>query len=503
MELISNLALGFSVTLQPINMLFCFIGAFLGTAVGVLPGVGPLATIAMLLPISFKLSPEASVIMLAGIYYGAQYGGSITAVLINLPGEASSAVTAIDGYRMARQGRAGPALAIAAVGSFFAGTIATFMIAAFAIPLSKLALSFGPAEYFALMTLGLVASIALASGSLLNALAMILLGLLLGSIGTDIYSGSARFTLGLPGLADGIPIVALGAGIYGISEILGGLEKRSEAKAEVAQIQSLMPSRAEIRASVLPVLRGTGLGSLLGVLPGGGPLLASFGAYAMEKKISRTPERFGQGAVEGVAGPESANNAGAQTSFVPMLTLGIPSNPIMALLMGALIIQGITPGPEFIDARPSLFWGVIASMWMGNLMLLILNLPMIGLWVKLLSVPQRFLFPAIVVFASVGVYSVNTNAFDLLVLILFGAFGYLMTKLDCEPAPLLLGFVLGPMIEEHFRRAMTISKGDPMIFVQKPLAAGMLVLALILFILALLPGIARRRSEIFVEDEAK
>ncbi len=501
MDLLSHLALGAATALTPGNLLFCFIGAFLGTAVGVLPGVGPLATIAMLLPITFKVSPEASIIMLAGIFYGAQYGGSTTAILINLPGEASSAVTAIDGHQMARQGRAGVALSIAAIGSFIAGTISTLLIAAFAAPLSALALTFGPVEYFALMTLGLVASITLANGSLLKALAMILTGLLLGCVGTDIYSGSARFTLGLDGLADGIPIVAFGAGIYGISEILSELERETTQRAVIAKVSSLIPSRQDLKDSIAPIMRGTVLGSLLGVLPGGGPLLASFGSYTIEKKISKTPERFGKGAIEAVAGPESANNAGAQTSFIPMLTLGIPSNPIMALMMGALIIQGVQPGPDFMNLYPNLFWGVIASMWIGNLMLLVLNLPLIGIWLKLLQVPQRALFPAIVAFASVGVYSVNTNPFDLYVMILFGFVGHLLTKLECEPAPLLLGFVLGPMIEEYFRRAMVISQGDALVFVQKPISAVMLLLAVAMFVTALLPGIAKKRDEIFVEEE--
>ena len=501
MDLLGNLALGMTTALQPINLLFCFIGAFLGTAVGVLPGVGPLATIAMLLPITFKVSPEASVIMLAGIYYGAQYGGSTTAILINLPGEASSAVTAIDGYQMARQGKAGTALSIAAIGSFIAGTVSTLLVAGFAAPLTSVALTFGPVEYFSLMTLGLVASITLANGSLLKAIAMILLGLLLGTIGTDIYSGSARFTLGLDGLADGLPIVAFGAGIYGIAEILTGLEHESRPRTVIATVRNLLPSWPDFRQAIAPIARGSLLGSLLGVLPGGGPLLASFGSYALEKRISRTPERFGHGAVEAVAGPEAANNAGAQTSFVPMLALGIPSNPIMALMMGALIIQGITPGPDFMVTHPPIFWGVIASMWVGNLMLLVLNLPLIGLWVKLLTVPQRALFPAIVAFASVGVYSVNTNGFDLLVMAIFGFVGYLMTKLDCEPAPLLLGFVLGPMIEEYFRRAMAISQGDAMVFVQKPISAVMLALAVVMLGIALLPSISRKREAIFVDDE--
>jgi putative tricarboxylic transport membrane protein len=501
MELIQNLWLGLATAAQPANLLFCFIGALLGTAVGVLPGVGPLATIAMLLPITFKVSPEASIIMLAGIYYGAQYGGSTTAILINLPGEASSAVTAIDGYQMARRGRAGVALAIAALGSFAAGTIATGLIAAFAAPMTSLALTFGPVEYFALMTLGLVASITLATGAVEKALAMILIGLLLGAVGTDLYSGSARFTLGLEGLADGIPIVAFGAGVYGIAEILLQLEHELSRQLVVRRVTNLLPAWSDLKASALPILRGTALGSVLGVIPGGGPLLASFGSYAVEKKLSRHPEQFGKGAIEGVAGPESANNAGAQTSFIPMLTLGIPSNPIMALMIGAMVIQGITPGPDFMSKQPALFWGVVASMWLGNLMLLVLNLPLVGLWVRLLTVPQHALFPAIIVFASVGVYSVNGNVFDLYVMVLFGCVGYLLTKLGFEPAPLLLGFVLGPMIEEYFRRAMVISQGDALVFLQKPVSAVMLAIAAVMLVLTLLPAIARKREEIFVPDD--
>jgi TctA family transporter len=501
MDFLSHLWLGFSTAAQPINLLFCFIGAFLGTAVGVLPGVGPLATIAMLLPITFKVSPEASLIMLAGIYYGAQYGGSTTAVLINLPGEASSAVTAIDGHQMAKRGRAGAALAIAAIGSFFAGCVSTFLVAVFAVPMTKLALLFGPVEYFALMTLGLVASITLANGSVLKALAMIMLGILLGSVGTDIYSGSARFTLGFEALADGIQIVAFGAGIYGIAEILNGLEGERTRTLAVQKVTSLMPTREEFKASILPILRGTALGSILGVLPGGGALLASFGSYSLEKRLAKDPSRFGKGAIEGVAGPESANNAGAQTSFIPMLTLGIPSNAVMALMVGAMIIQGIQPGPDFINKQPALFWGVIASMWLGNAMLVILNLPMIGMWVKLLTVPERILYPAIIAFASVGVYSVSLASFDIYNMVLFGAFGYLLVKLSFEPAPLILGFVLGPMIEEYFRRAMIISRGDALIFIQKPISATMLVIAGILLIITLLPAVAKKREEVFVEEE--
>ncbi|MBS7705517.1 tripartite tricarboxylate transporter permease [Chelatococcus asaccharovorans] len=501
MDFIQNLGLGFSVALLPYNLLFCFIGCFLGTAIGVLPGIGPLGTIAILLPVTFGVSPEAALIMLAGIYYGAQYGGSTTAILINLPGEATSAVTAIDGYQMARQGRAGTALAVAALGSFFAGTVATLAIAIFAKPLTSLALSFSPADYFALMVLGLVASIALAHGSVLKGLAMILLGLLLGCVGTDSYTGAMRFTLGTLDLADGIPIVAFGAGIYALGEILRGIENESDAPVSVIPVNNRLPSLADLKEATAPVVRGTLLGSVLGVLPGGGALLSAFTSYAMEKKLSRTPERFGHGAMAGVAGPESANNAGAQTSFIPMLTLGIPSNPIMALMVGALILQGIIPGPNLITEQPKLFWGVIASMWVGNLILVILNLPLIGLWLKLLKIRPHFLFPTILGFSMIGVYSVGNSAFDLYLMAIFGAAGYVLGKLDCEPAPMLLGFVLGPLLEEYLRRAMILADGDATVLIQRPLSATLLAVAAALLVVILLPFIRKRRKEVFVEDE--
>jgi putative tricarboxylic transport membrane protein len=455
----------------------------------------------MLLPITLSLSPETSLIMLAGIYYGAQYGGSTTAILINLPGESSSAVTALDGYQLARQGRAGPALAAAALSSFFAGTIATVVVAALAPPLTTVALKFGSPEYFGLMVLGLAASIVLARGSVLKTIAMVSMGLVFGLVGTDINTGAMRFTLGRPELADGLNFVAVAVGLFGIAEILRNLETTIERTAVVSRVAGLWPSRSDFKAMIAPACRGTLLGSALGVLPGGGAILASFASYALEKKISKTPERFGNGAIEGVAGPEAANNAGAQTSFIPMLTLGVPANPVMALMIGAMIIQGIVPGPQVATEQPVLFWGLIASMWIGNLLLVILNLPLIGLWVKLLTVPYTVLFPAILAFASIGVYSVNSNTFDLYVMAAFGVFGYVLSKLDFEPAPMLLGFVLGPLLEEHLRRAMTISHGDVSVFFTRPISAGLLTVALIVLIVAFLPNIARRRNEVFVEED--
>jgi putative tricarboxylic transport membrane protein len=500
MEIFTNLALGFATAFEPVNLLYCFLGVLLGTLIGVLPGIGPTATIAMLLPITFALNPATSLIMLAGIYYGAQYGGSTTAILINLPGESSSAVTAIDGYQMARQGRAGPALATAALGSFFAGSVATVLIALFAPPLTRMALKFGPAEYFSLMLLGLVTSIALAHGSVLKAIAMIVLGLLLGLAGTDIYTGTPRFTLGRLELADGLNFVAVAVGVFGIAEILRNLENETDRDVVIKKISNLFPGKADLKAIIAPILRGTALGSMLGILPGGGAILSSFAAYSVEKRLSSSPQRFGKGAIEGVAAPESANNAGAQTSFIPMLTLGIPANPVMALMIGAMIIQGITPGPNVAIDEPALFWGVIASMWVGNLMLVLLNLPLIGLWVRLLTIPYYVLFPAILVFSAIGVYSINSNAFDLFAVAVFGCLSYFLVKLGCEPAPLLLGFVLGPMLEENLRRAMIISRGDATVFVTRPISAVLIILAVLVLIIVLLPSVARKREEVFLED---
>ncbi len=501
MEIISNLGLGFQEAFTLTNLLYCLIGVTIGTLVGVLPGLGPIATIAILLPVTFTLPPVASLIMLAGIYYGAQYGGSTTAILINLPGEATAVATTLDGHAMARQGRAGPALAAAAIGSFFAGTVATFLLAAFAPPLAELALKFGPQEYFSLMVLGLVASIVLAHGSLLKALGMILLGLLLGLIGSDVNSGMQRYTFGLPDLADGIGFVVVAMGMFGLGEIVRNLEDETTRTAVIRRVTGLMPTKEDLRRMIAPILRGTALGSLLGILPGNGALLGSFTAYSVEKKISKTPERFGKGAIEGVAAPESANNAGAQTSFIPMLTLGIPSTPVMALMIGAFIIQGIQPGPTVVTEQPVLFWGLIASMWIGNLFLVILNLPLIGLWVRMLSVPYHLLYPVILVFCAVGVYSVNNSTFDVYLMALFGLLGYVLTKLDCEPAPMMLGFILGPMMEEYLRRAMILSRGDPSTFITRPLSGTMLALSVVAMIAVLAPAVRRTREEAFREEE--
>src|SRR5215207_2379697 len=499
MDILSNLALGFGTALEPVNILYCFIGVLLGTLIGVLPGIGPTATIAMLLPITFALSPATSLIMLAGIYYGAQYGGSTTAILINLPGESSSVVTAIDGYQMAKKGRAGPALATAALGSFFAGTVATVLLAIAAPPLAEVALEFGPAEYFSLMVLGLVASVALASGSLLKAFTMIVLGLLLGLVGSDVETGTQRFTFDMPEMADGLNFVALSMGVFGLGEILRNLEHEHTRSVMVRHVSGLMLTKADFKRIIGPVLRGTGLGSILGILPGGGAMLASFAAYTMEKRLSPNRAQFGKGAIEGVAAPESANNAGAQTSFIPMLTLGIPSNPVMALMIGALIIQGITPGPNVVTDEPALFWGMIVSMWVGNLLLVLLNLPLIGMWVRMLTIPYHLLFPAIIAFCCIGAFSVNNSVFDVFAMALFGLVGYLLIKLDFEPAPLLLGFVLGPMLEENLRRAMIISRGSPAVFVTHPLSLGLLLVSLALLTVVLLPNIRAKREEAFQE----
>lgn len=503
MELIDNLILGFATASTLWNLLFCLIGVLLGTLIGVLPGIGATATIAMLLPITFQIGdPVSALIMLAGVYYGAQYGGSTTAILINMPGESSSAVTAIDGYQMARNGRAGAALATAAIGSFFAGTVSTFLVALFAPPLTVIALKFGAAEYVSLMIVGLVSSIALAHGSVIKALGMVTLGLLLGLVGTDVISGTPRFNLGISEYADGLNFVAVAVGVFGIAEILRNLENEHDRSVMVKKVHGLLPTREDFRRMSAPILRGTALGSVLGILPGAGAILASFASYTVEKRVSKHPEEFGKGAIEGVAGPESANNAGAQTSFIPMLTLGIPTNPVMALMIGAMIIQGIVPGPNVVSEQPSLFWGIIASMWIGNLLLIILNLPLIGLWVKLLTVPYYILFPIIMAFCSIGVYSVNTNVYDLYAVAFFGILGYALMKMRCEPAPLLLGFVLGPLLEENLRRAMILSKGDPMTFITRPISATLLVLALAVLVIVFLPAVKKKRAEVFVEESA-
>ena len=502
MDLFGNLGLGIETALLPENLLYCFIGVALGTAVGVLPGIGPTATMALLLPITFQFaSPVSALIMLAGIYYGAQYGGSTTAILINLPGESSAAVTAIDGHEMALKGRAGAALATAALGSFFAGTVATLILALFAPPLARAALQFGPAEYFSLVVLGLIASVALARGSTLKALAMIVLGLLLGTIGQDLNTGVPRFTFGVRELFSGINFVSLAVGLFGVAEILRNLEGERTREVVVKTVKNLWPTREDFRRMTAPILRGTAIGSALGVLPGGGHILASFSSYSVEKRVSKRKAEFGHGAIEGVAGPESANNAAAQTSFIPLLTLGLPAHPVMALMVGAFIIQGITPGPNVINAEPALFWGLIVSMWVGNLFLVLLNLPLIGLWVKMLAIPYKVLFPAIIAFAAVGTFSIGLNPYDIFAIAFFGVVGYFLVKFGAEPAPLLLGFVLGPLLEENMRRALTISRGDPTIFVERPISAILLAVAAAALVLAVLPAIRRRRDEVFVEEE--
>src|SRR4051812_4937509 len=500
MDIFANLALGFGVALTPLNLGFCLMGCLLGTLIGVLPGIGPIATIAMLLPVTFNVPPISALIMLAGIYYGAQYGGSTTAILVNLPGESSSVVTCIDGYQMARKGRAGPALAIAAIGSFFAGSVATVLIAMFAPPLTILAQQFGAAEYFSLMVFGLIGAVVLASGSVIKAGTMIFFGLLLGLIRTDVNSGAARYTFGIPELADGIGFVPLAMGFFGIAEIIINLEKPETRDILKEKVKGLMPTWVDIKASTPAILRGTALGSLLGVLPGGGAVLSAFAAYTVEKKIAKDPSTFGKGDIRGVAAPESANNAGAQTSFIPLLTLGIPPNAVMALMVGAMTIHGITPGPQVMTSQPALFWGMIASMWIGNAMLVIINLPMIGIWVRLLKVPYRLLFPAILLFCCIGVYTLNNSPFEVGMTALFGLLGYMLLKFGCEPAPMLLGFILGPLMEENLRRAMLLSRGNPITFVERPLSAGLLAAAAGLLLLVVLPQFRKTREEAFQED---
>ncbi len=591
-DVLSHVAQGFGVALTLQNLLYCFVGCMVGTLIGVLPGIGPVATIAMLLPLTFKLPPEAALIMLAGIYYGAQYGGSTTAILVNLPGEAASVVTTLDGYKMAQKGRAGAALSISALGSFFAGTVGTLLIVLFAKPLTEMAQKFGPWEYCSLMALGLVAAVVLASGSVIKAIAMVFLGLMVGLVGTDVNTGAQRFTFNVPELSDGIDFAPIAMGLFGIAEIIANLEKRISRNTAVAaapptavrlvwpyyamgigavaiavalawwawfygkvpgdylgclvtsagdcaaaraaaplagvsfsyeptlmwlgiavlatgvmraagiltDVRKLLPTGAETRKASPAVLRGTALGSILGVLPGGGPTLAAFSAYTLEKKLSSNPGEFGKGAVQGVASPEAANNAAAQTSFIPMLTLGIPSNAVMALMVGAMIIQGIQPGPEVMTKKPDLFWGMIASMWIGNMMLVVINLPLIGLWVKLLTVPYRFLFPSILLFCCIGAYSLQNSTFHVMTVAGFGVIGYIFLKLGCEGAPFLLGLVLGPQMEEYFRRAMLLSRGDATQFITRPLSAGLLIVTAILLILMALPALQKKRQEAFQDD---
>src|ERR1700726_4184223 len=501
LDLLHNLALGFGVALSPMNMFLCLVGAMVGTLIGVLPGVGPLATIAMLLPITFGLPPVGALIMLAGIYYGAQYGGSTPSILINIPGEASSVITTLDGHQMARQGRAGPALALAGIGSFFAGCVSTVLVAALGGPLTSVALLFGPAEYFSLMTLGLCFAVVLARGSILKALAMVLLGLLMSMVGSDIETGQSSMAFDTPELSDGIGFVVVAMGVFGFAEIMRNLEQTESREVIKANLTGLMPTWPDLKASAGAIGRGTVLGSILGILPGGGAVIASFAAYTFEKKMAKDPSRFGRGAIEGVASPESANNAAAQTSFIPLLTLGIPPNAVMALMVGAMTIHGIVPGPQVMQKQPELVWGMIASMWIGNLMLIVINLPLVGIWVRLLRVPYRLMFPSIVIFCAIGIYSINNAPVDVVLAGAFGLLGYWLIKHDFEPAPLLLGMVLGPLMEENLRRALLISRGDWTVFLTRPLSAVLMAMAAFLLVLAVLPSLRRKRDEVFVESE--
>ena len=500
MDMFANLALGFGVALTLKNIALCFLGCMIGTLVGVLPGVGPIATIAMLLPITFGLDPVGALIMLAGIYYGAQYGGSTTAILVNIPGEATSVVTVLDGHQMARNGRAGVALGISALGSFFAGTVATIIIAGLAAPLTRVALLFGPAEYFSLMVMGLIFAVVLARGSVIKAIAMVLCGLMLSTVGQDLETGADRMTFRWAELSDGLDFAAIAMGMFGFAEILRNLESPETRDVLKNKIGRLLPNWQDIKDSAAPVLRGTAIGSALGILPGNGAVLGPFASYTVEKKIAKDPSRFGKGAIEGVAGPESANNAGAQTSFIPLLALGIPPNAVMALMLGAMTIHGIVPGPKVMVERPDLFWGMIASMLVGNLMLVIINLPLIGLWVKLLTIPYRWLYAIILVFCCIGVYSVTNATTDIVIMALFGVIGYVLPKIGCEPAPLILGFILAPMLEENFRRSLILSRGDWMVFLERPIAAGLLAASLVMVAVVLLPAIRRTRAVAFQED---
>jgi putative tricarboxylic transport membrane protein len=498
-DLIGHLGLGFATAFSPTNLALCFLGCLVGTLIGVLPGIGPIATIAMLMPLTFKVDPTGALIMLAGIYYGAQYGGSTTAILVNIPGEATAVVTTLDGHAMARKGQAGIALGIAAIASFFAGTVATLIIAAIGAPLTRLALLFGPAEYFGLMVLGLGLAIVLARGSVLKAVIMVVFGLLLSTVGQDIETGQERLTLGLMDLQDGVDFAVLAMGVFGIAEILRNLEAPESRDVVRGAIGRLLPSRADLRRAFGPIVRATGIGAALGILPGNGAVLAPFAAYTLEKKLAKDPSRFGKGAIEGVAGPEAANNAGAQTAFVPLLTLGIPPNAVMALMVGAMTIHGVIPGPLVMTKSPELFWGMIASMWIGNVMLLIINLPLIGLWVRLLKVPYRLMFTIIVLFCSIGIYSINNNPADVYLTAFFGFIGYVLIKLGLEPAPMLLGFVLGRLMEEKLRQALALSEGSFMTFIERPVSAVLLLLALVVMVVAVLPAVRKGREEAFQE----
>ncbi len=494
--MIENLLTGISVSFAPINLLYCFVGVTIGTLVGVLPGLGPTAAISLLLPITFGVDPISAIILLSGIYYGAQYGGSITSILVNIPGEVASIVTCLDGYQMAQKGRAGPALGISAIGSFIGGTVGVIGLMLLAPPLASIALRFGPPEYFTLLLMGMALLVFLASGSIPKALTMAVFGVVLGGIGQDQIEGMPRFTFGVMEFLDGIGLVPVAMGLFGVSEVLLNVEKEFTGKFYEASIRNLLPNKKDWLDSARPILRGTFLGFLLGILPGGGAVISSFVSYSLEKRFSKYPEKFGTGVIEGVAGPETANNSATAGAFVPLLTLGIPSNVIMALLLGALMIHGITPSPLLVERHPELFWGVIVSMYIGNVMLLVLNLPLIGLWIKVLKIPYKILFPLILIFCLIGVYSLDSKIIDMYVMIGFGIFGYLAKKFDYEGAPMMLAFVIGPLLENSLRQSLLMSQGSFLIFVTRPLSAVNLVIASLLILSPFLPGIRRRRVTI-------
>ncbi|GHU27136.1 hypothetical protein AGMMS50256_06240 [Betaproteobacteria bacterium] len=496
MDVLNNLIFGFGIALSSSNLFYCFVGMLVGTACGVLPGIGPVGVIAMMLPLTFNIDAVGAIIMLAGVYYGSQFGSSTGAIMLNVPGEPSSVITCIDGYQMAKQGKGGPALAIAAIGSFVAGTICTLFIALFGPPLAELAMQFGAPEYFSLMLMGLVAAAVLVQGDMLKSISMIFMGLLFSMVGTDLESGWKRFTFDMTSLYDGIEFIVVAVGIFAISEIVKSIGTVGKGGHVISKLAYLWLTREDLRRSVGPILRGTGLGAFLGVLPGTGPSIAAFSSYMLEKKISKHPEEFGHGAIEGVAGPESSNNADAQCKFIPMLTLGLPASATMALMLGALMIQGITPGPQVMVLRPDLFWGLIASMWIGNLMLLVLNLPLIGFWVRLLSVPYRFLAPSIMSLVVIGIYSMKNEPMDLYLAVLFGILGVLWQTLDCNVVPLILGFVLGPMIEENLRRALYLSHGDFTVFFTRPISLAFLVTTVLILVVMNLPKTKRHREDI-------
>ena len=500
MDFLGALGTGLSVALQPSNLLYCFVGVFIGTLIGVLPGIGPVGAMSLLLPATFKATPEAAIIMLAGIYYGAMYGGSTTSILVNIPGEAASVVTCLDGYQMARRGRAGPALGMAAFGSFIAGTLSILGLMLIAPPMAWFALKFGPAEYFSLMVLGLSILVYLAHGSMVKALLMAAIGVVLGLVGLDAITAQPRLTFDRLELVDGVGLVPLVMGLFGVAEVFTNIEQSLKREVFETKIRGLWPSARDWKDSTWPIARGSVLGFLLGILPGGGAVISSFLSYAMEKRLSRTPQEFGKGAIAGVAGPESANNAATGGAFIPLMTLGIPPNVIMAMLLGAFMIHGVQPGPLMMQQHPGLFWGVIASMYVGNLMLLVLNVPLIGLWVQVLKVPYRILFPLILLFCLIGAYSVGNSVFDIYVMLAFGVIGWAMKKLEYEPAPMVLAFVLGPMLENNLRKSLILSQGEFGIFVTRPISAACLLLALALLLSPLIPSLARKREVVAVEE---